>query len=133
LGRVLIQTEAGDKGVSRVTSTLGRNDDQEGKQAQHCERGELQGAVHEVDAVEPGPEGSRRGVPHPTEYVGPLVEQPSLLIVEHLSPRSACLRGISRKRDSSVIVNHLLRQVVGLSVFAHGHDLLRCIPESASS
>jgi hypothetical protein len=92
LGGLLIETEAGDEGVSRVTSILGGNDDQEGKQAQHCERGELQGAVHEVDGVEPGPEGSRRAGPHPVDGVGPpaeqpslLIQQPSLVIVERLS------------------------------------------------
>jgi hypothetical protein len=103
-GRPLIETEAGDQGVSRVPSALGGNGDQEGKQAHHRERGELQGAVHEVDGVELGPEGSRRGGPHPVECVGPLLQQPpfplqqpQLAIAERLSPPRACPRGILRE------------------------------------
>jgi hypothetical protein len=86
----------------------GRTDDQEGKQAQHRERGELQRAVHEVDGVEPGPEGLRRAGPQPTGGVGTHAEQPPLLIQQPLLPlvprlalRSAGPRGISRKRDAA--------------------------------
>src|SRR5690349_18914951 len=104
-GRLLIETEAGDKGLSRVTSALGGNGDQEGKETQYCECSELQRAVHEVDGVEPGPEGSCRGDPHPIDCVGALLQQPSLLIqqpsllsTKGLSPRGACPRWIWRKR-----------------------------------
>jgi hypothetical protein len=101
LGRLLIETEAGDEGVPCVATTLGGNEEHEGEQAQHREHGELHGAVHEVDGVEPGPEGSRRGGLHPLDCVGLhieqpslLIQQPSLLIAERVPLRSACSRGV---------------------------------------
>ena len=98
LGRLLIETGAGDEGVSRVTSALGRNGDQEGKEDQYCERGELQGAVHEVDGVEPEPEGSRSGGFHPVDCVGPLIYQPPFLIQQPPLPIAERLRFVAPVR-----------------------------------
>jgi hypothetical protein len=132
-GRLLIETEAGDEDLSHVTSTLGRNNDHEGEQAQDCERGELQGAVHEGNGVEPGPEGSRRGGPCPIDYAGPLIQQPPLLIAERLALRGSYPGWAWRQRDSSLLVNLFLRLAVRPFVFAHGHDLLRALRETLSS
>jgi hypothetical protein len=43
-------------------SGLGANDEQERQQTQYGERGELYGAVHEINGVEPSPDFPRSGI-----------------------------------------------------------------------
>jgi hypothetical protein len=60
-GRLSIETKTPDQSRSGVASSLGGHDDQERKQTEHRESGELHGRVHEIDGVEPRPDdpGSR--------------------------------------------------------------------------
>lgn len=75
LGSVLIEPHPDDDRPAEVMPATGRNNDQEGKEAQHPEGRELHGAVQEVQGVEPRSGGPCRSALDPLSELRLTFEQ----------------------------------------------------------